>query len=64
MLRKIFCITVFALLLQMGSAVAGSTGSENLKKSRSQDSAPECFEGVSRAVFTINHTLDKVMNLL
>ena len=61
MLRKVFYITVFALLLQISSAIAGSTGSEDLKKSSSQDSAPECFEGVSRAVFSINHTLDKVI---
>jgi hypothetical protein len=48
MLRRFVYITTFAFLLQIGSAVAGSTGSESLKKSGSQSSAPECFEGVSR----------------
>ena len=61
MLRRFVYITTFAFLLQIGSAVAGSTGSESLKKSGSQSSAPECFEGVSRAIFSINHALDKVV---
>ena len=48
-------------LLQISSAVAGSTGSEKLKKADSQNTASECFEGFSRAMFSFNHDLDKVI---
>jgi len=60
MIRKIIYITVFALLLQTKSVIAGSTGSEELKDSSSQG-ASECFEGVSRAMFKFNHVLDKAL---
>ena len=43
----------------MNAANAGSTGSEDLSKS--QGTTPECFEGVSRAMFKLNHGLDKVI---
>jgi len=43
----------------MNIANAGSTGSEDLSKS--QGTTPECFEGVSRAMFKLNHGLDKVI---
>ena len=58
MVRKILYITVFAFLFQTSSAIAGSTGSEKLKYTKSQDTTNECFEGVSRAMFTFNHALD------
>ena len=46
---------------QTTSAIAGSTGSEDLSKSSTSSSADECFEGVSRAIFKFNHGLDKVL---
>ena len=61
MVRKIICISVFIFLLQAGSANSGTTGSEELKGSSSQDTAAECFEGFSRAMFSFNHGLDKVL---
>ena len=58
MIRKIVYIAVFTLLLQTSSAIAGTTGSEELKGSSSQSSAEECFESFSRAIFSFNHGLD------
>ena len=58
MLRKIFYITVLTLLLQIGPGIAGTTGSEELKDNKAAGSASECFEGVSRAMFSFNHALD------
>ena len=58
MVRKIIYISIFAFLLQTYSINAGTTGSEELKGSGSQDSAEECFEGFSRAMFSLNHGLD------
>ena len=54
-----FIIALFiALLMQVSSLNAGTTGSEELKGSGTQDSASECFEGFSRAMFKFNHALD------
>ena len=61
MIRKIIFISVFALFLQTQLASAGTEGSEELKKSGAQNSAEECFEGFSRAMFKVNHTLDKAI---
>jgi len=58
MLRKIVYISIFAFLLNTSSLLAGSTGSESLSGSNKQDSAGECFEGFSRAMFKFNHGLD------
>ena len=58
MIRKIIYMSFFVLLLQTNLAIAGSTGSEELKDSNSQNSANECFEGLSRAMFKLNHGLD------
>ena len=58
MIRKFLYITVLAFLLQTGSVKAGSTGSEDLKSIDAQSNANECFEGVSRAMFSFNHALD------
>ena len=58
MIRKIIFITIFALLLQTHLVSAGTEGSEELKGSVSSDSADECFEGFSRAMFKFNHALD------
>ena len=60
MIRKIMCITIFALLMQTNLAIAGSTGSEELKDSSSQGTS-ECLEGVSRVMFKFNHVLDKAL---
>ena len=58
MIRRIIYISIFALLLQTNVVSAGTTGSEELKGSGSQDTASECFEGFSRAMFKLNHGLD------
>ena len=49
----------FSLFLQISAANAGTDGNEELSKSN--NSAKECFEGVSRAIFKFNHGLDKVI---
>ena len=64
MLRKFTYVSVFALLIifmQVSSLNAGTTGSEELENSSSQDTANECFEGFSRVMFKLNHGLDKVI---
>ena len=61
MIRKFICILFFALLTQVNTLSAGTTGSEELTSSSSLDTASECFEGVSRAMFKLNHGLDKVL---
>ena len=58
MIRKIAFISIFALLLQTNPVKAGSTESEELKGLDSQNTADECFEGFSRAMFKLNHGLD------
>ena len=61
MIKRIIYISIFAFLLNTGSINAGTTGSEELTSSNSQESTKECFEGVSRAMFKLNHGLDKVI---
>ena len=61
MIRRLIYITIFTLLLQTTSVIAGTTGSEELSKSGTQDSADECFEGFSRAMFKFNHALDRIV---
>ena len=61
MIRKIIYISIFALFLQTNLVMAGSTDSEELKGSGSQNTANECFEGFSRAMFKLNHGLDTVI---
>ena len=61
MTRKIIYISIFAVLLQTNVVTAGTTGSEELKDLGSQDTADECFEGFSRAMFKLNHGLDAVI---
>ena len=55
-----YILLVFFLLVQIKTAYAGSTGSEELKSSNGT-TATECFEGVSRAMFKFNHALDKAI---
>ena len=57
-LRKIIYILIFVFLLQTSLAIVGTTGSEELKVTSSQDTAEECFESFSRAMFKLNHDLD------
>ena len=61
MIRKILYISIFLFLLQINGTNAGTTGSEELKDTTSRNTADECFEGFSRAMFTLNHGLDKVI---
>ena len=61
MIRKFAYILVFALFAQVSTLYAGTTGSEELKGANSQDTASECFEGFSRAMFKLNHGLDTVI---
>ena len=60
-MRKIIFIAIFTLLIQVNIVNAGSTGSEELKDSSSQNTADECFEGFSRVMFSFNHGLDKIL---
>ena len=60
MFKKTLYLLLVCLFIQINSAYAGTEGSEELSKS-SQDSAAECFEGVSRAMFKFNHVLDKAI---
>ena len=57
MIRKIILTTLFFLLIQTNSSLAGADVSEDLSKT-STSSAEECFEGFSRAMFKFNHALD------
>ena len=59
MKRLIIMVTVMFLLCA-SIANAGSTGSEKLKKS-SSSTTNECFEGISRAMFSFNQTVDNVV---
>ena len=61
MIRKFAYILVFALFAQVSTLYAGTTGSEELKGSNSQDTASECFEGFSRAMFKLNRGLDTII---
>ena len=57
MFKKLMAVTV-SVMLTYGSVVyAGSSGSEELKGT-SSSSANECFEGVSRAMFSFNQAID------
>ena len=55
--KKLIYVTSIILLLQTSFAVAGMEN-EELKKSKSNDTASECFEGFSRVMFKFNQTLD------
>ena len=56
-MKKLIAIVLTALFLWTSSTYAASTGSEKMKKS-SSSSANECFEGVSRTMFSFNQALD------
>jgi phospholipid-binding lipoprotein MlaA len=61
MIKKFKNILIIALMFHfnMGIANAGATGSEELQTS--ENSANECFESVSRAMFSFNHAVDKAI---
>ena len=59
-MKKLITTAITVFLLWANVSYAGSTGSEKLKKS-SSSSANECFEGVSRAMFSFNQALDNVV---
>ena len=61
MIRKIIYISIFTFWLQTSLAIAGTTGSEDLKGTSSQNAPGECFEGFSRAMFALNHDLDRII---
>jgi len=61
MIRKLVYVIVFALFLQTNLSYAGTEGSEDLSKSSTNETAGECFEGVSRVVFKFNHALDSAV---
>jgi phospholipid-binding lipoprotein MlaA len=61
MIKKIIHVFVIVLFMQASTLYAGTTGNEELKSSGSNESANECFEGLSRAMFKVNHTLDKAV---
>ena len=57
MVRKLLFISIIAFFLQSNALLAGAD-TEELKKSNQKNSANECFEGFSRAMFKFNHALD------
>ena len=59
-MKKQKAITVFIFMIWNAVVYAGSTGSEDLKKSTSS-TANECFEGVSRAMFSFNQAVDGII---
>ena len=59
-MKRLIAAAVTVFLLWASVAYAGSAGSEKLKKS-SSSSANECFEGVSRAMFSFNQAVDNVV---
>ncbi len=61
MIKKILIITTIFFLSQTFGLYAGTTGNEKLKNKELSNTADECFEGVSRAVFKFNHGLDKAV---
>ena len=61
MIKKIFYLSIFALFLNVNLAIADTSGNEDLTKSNANDNTQECFEGLSRAMFKLNHGLDKVI---
>ena len=59
-MKRLIIIVTMTFLLCASVVYAGSTGSEKLKKS-SSSTANECFEGISRAMFSFNQAVDTVV---
>ena len=60
-MRKFIYGLLFVFFAQISTLNAGTTGSEEITSSGTSVTANECFEGVSRAMFKLNHGLDKVI---
>jgi len=58
MIRNTIFASLFFLIAQISFVNAGSTESEELKSNKSSDTATECWEGASRAMFKFNYALD------
>ena len=58
MIRKFVFVFILSMYLQGNIVKAGSEDNENLSKSSSNNTANECFEGVSRVIFKFNYALD------
>jgi phospholipid-binding lipoprotein MlaA len=61
MFKNLSYILAFAIFFNANIAVADTSGSEDLSKSNSNGNTQECFENVSRAMFKLNHGLDKAI---
>jgi len=59
--KFLYAFFIFTFFIQSSPLKAGSETSEELSSSNSQETAKECFEGFSRAMFKFNHGLDKVV---
>ena len=61
-MKRLITITIFILLMLTSYSFSGMEGSEKLKKASSnKDTASECFEGFSRAMFKFNYGLDRAV---
>ena len=58
MLRKTLLILIFVMLNQSNFAYAATTGDEASNDTNTNNTANECFEGVSRTMFKFNYALD------
>ena len=62
MKKKFIIFISIALFAIQSSAFSGSTGSESLKKSsKPSNSTNECYESLSRGIFSFNNALDKTI---
>ena len=60
-MKKLLFITFAFTILFASNSIADSSGSEDLSKKKSNVTASECFEGVSRGIFAFNQGVDKVL---
>ena len=60
--KNLYIFAIAVLLILPNNSFAGSDGSKELSK-KSGSTTNECFEGVSRTIFSFNQGLDKVLFL-
>ena len=62
-LKKMILVfgSIAILAIYSNSALAGTDGEKKLKKTSQETTAGECFEKTSRAFFSFNQGLDKVL---
>ena len=60
-IKKILLFAIFVLLLFQSHAFSGSDDSESLKNKDGKQQTSECFEGVSRSIFSFNQGLDRAI---